>query len=233
MFYEELPLLSPEVILDQCGFATFETSEDFFIQCIGQALKKPAWLAFTLYTKKHEEREEKDLPRAKYMHCQDLLFIKELARSADLTDTARKVSKSKFVYPGNAMAEVDVIVRALEIMSEHYPNLTMFRGTSFDNSIFYTGYDFAPGDLRQPLRTAKGSYAGPRRNPVVVMISFKQVVEEYCRGRLGMRTESPWWCNSLEISPRNRGIARVYRLPTSQYEVDEILCTYEETTIKL
>lgn len=94
----------------------------------------------------------------------------------------------------SGMFPCDIAVRALEIMAGYFPNLTMYRGTSFyPDNLQFTGVDFAPGGLATALEFAERSYGGPRTDPVIVSITFTDVVNQYVQNRMSVSTENNWW----------------------------------------
>ena len=224
--YQGVPELTPGDILPGCGIkgSAFQT-EKAFIGFLVKALQNPDWVLAEPDSDEYNYRVEHDLPRPRGFIGEDVR--KRMIEGGDLIDLAEEI---------NHTGPPDIVVRALELMTQEYPNLTFFRGTSYSDSDLYTGVDFAPGKLDTALGFAESHYDGKRENPVIAMMRFSDFVNAYTRdGVRWFSTEGEWWRGSLEIVPERQVQEKIVTLrrPPKPENMQAVLDAYYQQTIQL
>jgi hypothetical protein len=242
--YDNLPEFSSDDIPSEGGF-DFETdgtardkSEDFLAYYIALAIKNPGWLAVANHTSEYKLLKSQGRPRAKNVHPDDAAALKELGFKTipELRDIGKMIVQHRYRMSstGNAMVNRDVVVRAMELISEDYPQLALYRGAEFDSKERYKEGDYAPGDLNMALDHSRVGFAGVRReNPVLVVLPFHHVVREYCQDRLDIGTERDWGFASMEIhlTSRTEQIGTTYKVPRVEGWTAQMKAKYKEKVI--
>lgn len=223
--YQGIPELTPADILPGCGIkgSAFHTQK-YFIDYLVKALQNPDWVLAEPGSDEYNYRVEHDLPRPRGFIGADVR--KRMNEGGDLTELAEEM---------NLKGSPDIVVRALELMAQDYPNLTFFRGTSYSESDLYTGGDFAPANLPNALSFAESHYNGKRENPVIAMMKFSDFVNAYTRDGVSVfSTEIPWWRGSLEIMPKREAKEKIVTLkrPPKPENMQAVLDAYRQQTIK-
>lgn len=245
--YESIPELDKTDILPQSGlrFDGVENEElatRFFITSIGKALQEPEWLLYAKGSDKYNLRRYFGLPVPQNIRQNHIDRITKFREDGDLTNIAEGINRYS-EHINSQLAAADIVVRALEIMSTKYPNLSMFRGTGFHPKDKFSGVDFAPGHLPTALRYTKKNGEEWKKYPVIVSIKFSDIVNEYTAGRMTIGTEGYWWRNSIELRRScwegKEGVENIYpkfvmrRLPQDPEKVASILNWYNLNCIDL
>lgn len=242
--YHNIPELSFEDLAQFLGFTSrtsdswslFESTEQVFLDAIVEAIKNPSWLANPEWNENQPDNPAYGHPGPQKSNNLGACISNIVHSGMDLVELAQNINvhNSGLIYH----SEPDIVARAIEKMGTWYPNLAIFRGTSFDIDRGFTGIDFAPGLLTTAIEYTNRSW---RTNPVLVMATFCDVAKEYSLHRLSIATENNWWRNSLEIhrkysAPRRAqdlSIFTIRRLSQDPKKVKELLQAYNDFSIKL
>ena len=193
------------------------------------------------YTPAYKEKITSHQSRGQYIDPASLdtvLRLQSMPNEA-LAEIAEKIRTNDSVFP-SPMVILDAIMRAFELMTEDYPNLMLFRGTSFDPHTKYGGIDFAPANLQTAMEYAEHMYDGVRPNPVIVMLPLKDFVRAYLQDTATVGTEGDWDRNSLEVGFKgglqNRTYPqslKIFRLPQTHEEKKALLERFSQVAISL
>ena len=246
-FYRQISEMGPDDIVPGCGFyredSKPEAETELFIDYLVAAIRGPEWMLRHYTDPDYRNSVEQGLPVAQFANAHEVATLKEvlLLSDSELRDVVRRFNEPDYRYSNKISDQGDLPIRALEIMTDQYPNLTFFRGTDFSVETIYTGTDFLIGDLPSAVSWSRqGFNLVPRKHPVIVAILVRDFVYEFTHGNASIRNGLPWKNDSWRLimtagnrnETRNR-IARVWRVPADHAKVDLLKKTFNQRAIRL
>jgi hypothetical protein len=196
---------------------------------VQNALKNPDWLMLPIHTEENRQAKQAGRPRCKHLQMRDIPgifgFLEKVRHEAiqarmlgqqnlPLLKEAQDVAEDRtLLFYGKA--DTDIFVRALEVISTHLPNLSFFRGASFDPKHQYTGSDFAPADMEKALGFIRQGLAEGknRQMPILAQVNMGKFTQAYHRDEnTTILTEGDWLRGSMDLDIRSP-IATIHRVP--------------------
>lgn len=228
-FYQALPELSLENIPDHMGVSMedhrgSEKIIKLLREAIVEAIRDPDWL-LSDQMRRNWRSEDQNYSKTGPQNL-DSFMQEEIVRLAQESDEELYDLAAKIIEVGSsgfASGESDILMRAYELIAQKYPNFAFVRGSEFKPPDTFGGIDFSPHIPDIAFRHYLRSYFGERKMPVLTIVSYKEVVDNYKRGRLSIGTEGSWMRHSLEIHrAKPIRIGKTYRLPRSEEAIQAI-----------
>lgn len=242
--YYALPELTPNDIPDRSGFY-FDSYEAktaagyLILDAVVQAVKDPKWLETAVYGPGYKDARMNGESTPQSFNTHDLSYLNEFSQ-------LETVALQTLVYNGglalhDAHANFDVAMRALQILTERYPDISVYRGASYDPEKGFTGNDFAFANFVTAYKYAQEE-TGPvfivRKNPVIVRVPVAQLIEEYTQHKVMIDTKEGWFDGTMQIYPLAGGkglkaISKIHRFPTDAEKLLALQETYRDKAIPL
>lgn len=242
--YEDLPRFTESHILPLSSFSkereSYYNIQTLFQYYIAYAVRNPGWLTNDRFSNA-EFKTQHGYP----VDCDSINYLSSHATLEDLLSFAERMNRHD-IHGFSGDFPADIMVRAIQLMSDDFPNLNFFRGANYVNRFLrrdeqyqlskytYSGFDFSPGCFFTAVDDYYSSPYAERKRPVLVVAPFSRVSSLYTIGSCSIATEGNWWRNSLEVHVKSNAQEKccsLYLLPSTKKECDQLLVSSEFNSI--